>query len=167
MLVFAAGIAISCLVFIVSLSRIPLAELATDLSLYTSSIVRPERAAQMLRSHGTKTRLYRLGGYLFFGSASRIDAVFAGVQQAGTDEIEGVVMDFTNVSGIDSSAIGVFQRMLRRYRGRQTRFYFIPAPDIEQSLYKIAAAAPEQVQFFCFGGSRFGSGRERYSGTLG
>ena len=131
---FSAGLLISCIVFVVSYSRVPLAELATNLSLFASSVVRPESETQALRAHGAGTLLFRLGGYVFFGSASKIDAVF----QALDDAVEGVVIDFSKVSGIDSSAVGVFQRILRRYRDKPTRFYLVYGSGNEASVRAIA-----------------------------
>ena len=131
---FSAGLLIACVVFVVSYSRVPLADLATNLALFTSSVVRPEPEAQALRERGAGTLLYRLSGYVFFGSASKIDAVF----QTLDDTVEGVVIDFSNVSGIDSSAVSVFQRILRRYRDKPTRFYLVHASINEVSVCAIA-----------------------------
>jgi len=143
---FAAGLLISCVVFVVTYSRIPLADLATNLSVFTSSVVRPEQEASALREHGEKTLLYRLSGYVFFGSASKIEAVF----QAMHDAVDGVVLDFTNVSGIDSSAIGVFQRILRRYRDKPTQFYIVYADSNETSLRSISPDSKDsgRIQYF-------------------
>jgi len=134
---FAAGVLISCVVFIVSYSQIPLADLATNLSVLASSVVRPENEAEVLRQHGERTLLYRLSGYVFFGSATKIDAVFQTMKAAGGTVVQGVVIDFTNVTGIDSSAISVFQRILRRYRDEQTQFYFVYSSSNETSLRSI------------------------------
>lgn len=101
---FAAGLLISCIVFVITYSRIPLADLATNLSLFASSVVRPDYEAETLREHGDKTLLYRLSGYVFFGSA-----------------------------------IGVFQRILRRYRDTEPNFYFVTAPGNDAALRSIAA----------------------------
>ncbi len=143
---FTAGTLIACIVFVVTYSRIPLADLATNLSLLTSSVVRPAQETETLRLHGERTLLYRLSGYVFFGSASKIDSVF---RTLGA-EIDGVVLDFTNVSGIDTSAIGVFQRILRRYRYKPTRFYFVYATGNETSLRAIAteAATSDRIHYF-------------------
>ena len=130
---FSAGLLIACVVFVVSYSRVPLADLATNLSLFTSSVVRPEQEAETLRARGARTLLYRLSGYVFFGSASKIDAVFQTLDRA----VEGVVIDFSKVSAIDSSAIGVFQRILRRYRDKPIRFYLVHAPVNEASVRSI------------------------------
>ncbi len=142
---FSAGLLISCVVFVVTYSRVPLADLATNLSLFASSVVRPEHEMECLRTHGHKTLLYRLSGYVFFGSASKIETVF----RAMDDSIEAVVIDFTRVSGVDSSAISVFQRILRRYHGKATVFHFACSPENEDGIRAIArdAATAAQVQF--------------------
>ena len=143
---FAAGLLISCIVFVLTYSRIPLADLATNLSLFASSVVRPEHEAETLRRHGDKTVLYRLSGYVFFGSASKIDSVF----QSLRGDIEGVVIDFTKVSGIDSAAIGVFQRILRRYKLRPTKFYFITSLDNDTVLRRIGAGYEHSARIAWF-----------------
>jgi len=144
---FAAGVLISCIIFVVTYSRIPLASLATDLSLFTSSVVRPQHQMDTLKEHGDRTVIYRLSGYVFFGSASKIDSVF---QAMDITRIEGVVIDFTSVSGIDRSAIGVFQRILRRYQNAPTRFYFVHAESNRESLQSLSLdkAAGRHVTYF-------------------
>ena len=62
------------------------------------------------------------GGYVFFGSASKIDAMFR-ERLVGT--AEAVVLDFSRVSGIDTSALAVFQRILRRHSESSFRFHFV------------------------------------------
>jgi SulP family sulfate permease len=119
---FAAGVVISCIIFVVTYSRLPLATLATDLALFPSSVVRPAHQMEVLRAQGHRTVIYRLGGYVFFGSASKIDQVF---QEMNVEELDAVVLDFSLVSGIDRSAIGVFQRILRRYDTRPLLFHFV------------------------------------------
>lgn len=132
---FAGGVLIACAVFIVSYSQLPLATLVTDISLFRSSVVRPSHQVDTLKQHGGRVMVYRLSGYVFFGSASKIDAVFRQKDLAG---IDGVLLDFTNVSGIDSSAIGVFQRILRRYQTLPTRFYFVQSEVNRASLQAVS-----------------------------
>jgi SulP family sulfate permease len=119
---FAAGTVISCIVFAVAYSRIPLANLTTDLSALPSSVVRPRQDVALLSTRTSKTIVYRFDGYMFFGSAKKIDAVF---QTMKMDALEAIVMDFTLVNGIDRSAISAFQRILRRYADLPLHFYFV------------------------------------------
>jgi SulP family sulfate permease len=131
---FAAGLLISCVLFVITYSRIPLANLATNLATFPSSVVRPEHEADVLREHGVKTHVYRLSGYVFFGSASKIEDVFKSMDR----DIEAAVIDFTTVSGVDSSAISVFQRILRRYWGRTTLFGLVYSPRTELAVRAFA-----------------------------
>jgi SulP family sulfate permease len=147
---FSAGVLISCVVFIVSYSQIPLANLATNLSVFTSSVVRPEDEAEVIRQHGEGTLIYRLGGYVFFGSATKIDGVFRTMKSTGDANPQGVIMDFTDVNGIDRSAISVFQRILRRYQDEQTKFYFVYSRNNESSLRSISLdlSDTDQIRYF-------------------
>lgn len=136
---FSVGIVISCVIFVINYSRIPLTSLASDLSLFASSVVRPQHEAEVLKLHGAAVVLYRLNGYVFFGSASKLDRLFHAL---AIDKIEGVIVDFTKVSGIDQSAIGVLQRILRRYQTRPIRFYFVCNGKVEAALRGLSAAIP-------------------------
>lgn len=142
---FSAGVLLSCFVFIVTYSRIPIASVSTNLSLFSSSVTRPEAEVKILRDQGEKVPLYRLRGYVFFGSASKIDTVF----RAMAPEVEAVVIDFSSVSGIDSSAVGVFQRMLRRHQDRKTVFYLVYSDKTERAVRAITLAAGlDRVHYF-------------------
>jgi sulfate permease, SulP family len=119
---FVGGILIACIIFVVTYSQIPIADLASDLARFASPVVRPQNEVDMLRARGARTRVYRLSGYVFFGSASRIDSFVEDLDPAG---IDGIIIDFSNVSGIDRSAVSVFQRILRRHTGTPVRFQFV------------------------------------------
>jgi SulP family sulfate permease len=138
---FSAGVVISCGVFIVAFSRVPLAELTTNLSVFSSSVVRSGLEAETLRQRGHNTVVFRLGGYVFFGSASKIDGVFRTMKPSGNGAIDAAVLDFTNVSGVDSSAISVFQRILRRYRDQPTQFYLVFSHSNEANVRAISGDA--------------------------
>lgn len=142
---FLAGVLLSCAVFIVTYSRIPIASVSTNLALFSSSVSRAEAGTAILREHGEKTLLYRLRGYVFFGSASRIDKVF----RAMAPDVEAVVIDFSSVSGIDSSAVGVFQRMLRRHQDKKTAFYLVYSEPTERAVRAITlSTAAQRVHYF-------------------
>ena len=122
---FGAGVLIACVTFVVTYSRIPLTDLATHLGVMRSSVVRSPGQERTLAAHGERVPVYRLGGYVFFGSASKIDAMFK-ERLVGT--AEAVVLDFSRVSGIDTSALAVFQRILRRHAGSKVTFHFVYGP---------------------------------------
>lgn len=142
---FAAGVFLSCAVFIVTYSRLPIASVSTNLSLFSSSVARSEADTQILREQGEKVLLYRLRGYVFFGSASKIDKVF----RAMPDEIEAIIIDFSSVSGIDSSAVGVFERMLRRHQARTTKFYLVYGEATERAVRAIGIVNTSGRVVYC------------------
>ena len=128
---FFVGVLLSCAIFIIKYSSIPLAENPTNLSLFTSAVIRPQTQVNLLSHRGTAVLIYRLKGYLFFGSASTIDHMF---QDVSLRHAEALVLDFTEVSGIDHSAVGIFQRILRRFEGQPTQFYFVHGPANQKSV---------------------------------
>jgi len=133
---FFAGVVISCLVFVVAYSRTPLASLTTDLSSLPSTVVRSPREVKILAERGQRTPVFRLEGYAFFGSATKIEEVFRGLD---VPSLDGVVLDFTHVCGVDTSAVEVFERILRRYRGLPARFWLVSAPANAEALQRLAA----------------------------
>lgn len=119
---FTAGIVISCLIFVYTYSQIGLAFPPIYLSEFSSTVVRSEEQVNLLKLIGKKITIYRLSGYVFFGSASKIDALFKSID---VNLMEGVIIDFSFVSGIDRSAVSVFQRMIRRYSDKNLHFYLV------------------------------------------
>ena len=122
---FGAGVLFACVTFVVTYSRIPLTDIASHLGAMRSSVVRPSGQEHALAAHGAKVPVYRLGGYVFFGSASSIEAMF---MEHAVGNAEAVVLDFSRVSGIDTSALTVFQRILRRHADSSVRFHFVYGP---------------------------------------
>ena len=122
---FGAGVLFACVTFVVTYSRIPLTDLAAHLGVVRSSVVRASGQEQALAVHGAKVPVYRLSGYVFFGSASKIDAMF---MEHLLGDAEAVVLDFSRVSGIDTSALAVFQRILRRHAQTSVTFHLVYGP---------------------------------------
>lgn len=122
---FAVGLLFACVTFVVTYSRIPLTDLASHLGAMRSSVVRSPGQERALAAHGSKVPVYRLGGYVFFGSASSIDAMF---MEHVVGQAEAVVLDFSRVSGIDTSAVAVFERILRRHAETRLRFHIVHGP---------------------------------------
>jgi SulP family sulfate permease len=119
---FGAGVLFACVTFVVTYSRIPLTDLASHLGAMRSSVVRSPGEEHTLAAHGAKVPVYRLGGYVFFGSASKIEAMF---MEHVVGDAEAVVLDFSRVSGIDTSALAVFQRILRRHSDSSVGFHLV------------------------------------------
>lgn len=135
---FGAGVLIACVTFVVTYSRIPLTDLATHLGVIRSSVVRSAGQEQALAKYGARTRVYRLSGYVFFGSANKIDAMFG---EKLADEAEAVILDLSRVSGIDTSAVTVFQRILRRHADSPLHFHVVHGPPVRAQLEALGGVA--------------------------
>jgi len=142
---FTAGIIISCFIFIVTYSQIGLAFPKTYISEFSSTVVRSEEQANFLKIAGNKVAIYRLNGYVFFGSASKIDALFKSIDM---DFPSGVIIDFSCVTGIDRSAISVFQRILRRYSEKKLHFYLVLPVKNRDLVQSITPDGSNQVSYY-------------------
>ena len=134
---FGAGVLFACVTFVVTYSRIPLTDIASHLGEMRSSVVRSSGQEQALAAHGEKVPVYRLTGYVFFGSAAKIEAMF---MEHLVGAAEALVLDFSRVSGIDTSAIAVFERILRRHSESSLRFHIVHGPPVRARLEALAHA---------------------------
>ncbi|HYA16292.1 MAG TPA: cyclic nucleotide-binding domain-containing protein, partial [Bryobacteraceae bacterium] len=102
----AAGIVVACVTFAVSSSRVRLVKLELNRSNFSSRLDRsPAQNAELIR-HGDRIRIFRLHGFVFFGSANNLLLHVKEIVGAGRKEGIGVVvLDFLGVLGIDSSAV--------------------------------------------------------------
>lgn len=116
-----AGIIMACIFFVINYSKISVTYLQEDLTALQSSVVRPDHEQRILEEFGHRVRIFRLGGYLFFGSIYELDKK---ISQLDIKQYDCIIFDFNKVSGIDSSASQVFQRILNRYSQYETQWFF-------------------------------------------
>lgn len=144
---FGLGIAMACVAFVIACSKNPLISFQADLSVFASSVVRHERHREWICKAGAQSLIFKLKGYIFFGSASNLELIFNDIEKRN---VQNILLDFSEVLGIDRSAIGVFHRILRRDTIAQVNFYFIYSEKnqkIIRSLYpKINSM--ERVSFY-------------------
>lgn len=119
---FVAGVVLACVMFVRTYSQAPLYTEMGDLRTHRSSVLRSEAHADYLRQEGEGVRLYRLQGYLFFGSFYRFDER---MRNAPVSSLSVVLIDFTRVLGVDASAKAALQRILRRYDKAETLWIFV------------------------------------------
>jgi len=144
---FVAGLVLACVMFVLTYSRLPIARWSTHLGLLSSSVVRSEHQVEILETLGHSAVVYRLEGYVFFGSASKIDAVF---HELDFNTIRLIVLDFSKVRGIDRAAIGVFQRILLRLEEMPLNFKMVYDESNRALIESMASRAKRstQVAFF-------------------
>lgn len=113
----AVGLVAAVALFVVRYSRIDVVKHSLTGGEHQSNIDRAPADADYLREVGEATLILELQGFVFFGTASRI---LSRIQER-FDETAGlrfVVCDFRRVSGVDSSAVAIFERTALLVRER-------------------------------------------------
>jgi SulP family sulfate permease len=133
---FVVGILLAFVDSILIYNRLPLTKIATNSAILQSTTIRSIDEINFLKQQGHQNVIYRLTGYIFFGSAKKIEQIF---HELDTSEIKSVIIDFSNVSGIDRTAIQIFQRILRRYQALSINFYFVYPTHLKDLIFEISA----------------------------
>ncbi|HKI74391.1 MAG TPA: cyclic nucleotide-binding domain-containing protein, partial [Pseudomonadales bacterium] len=106
------GIVIAILLFTINYSKLKCIELRQTGKSLRSKVERPSMEEEILRRFDDQLRLFRLRGYLFFGSAETIsETVMDEIRHHESTTNLYVMLDFRAVSGIDSSATLAFSRI--------------------------------------------------------
>ena len=107
-----AGLIMAVLLFVFSYGRISVVRYQISGKLQKSRVTRSPEQQEYLKSIGEQTQILSLQGYLFFGTANGL------LQQARevlhAQEVRHLVLDFTRVSGIDSTARLMFVKLYQQ-----------------------------------------------------
>jgi sulfate permease, SulP family len=124
------GLLMTMLFFIARFSKVPLIESQSDLAQQRSSRIRSLPQQALLIKHGTKTQIYNLSGYIFFGSVnSLINIITESARRQDSTAPAVIILDFTNVNGYDISSVNNFIRLINRFAGQDVHFVFSAPPD--------------------------------------
>lgn len=106
------GILASCVLFVWRYSHVDVVRHDLTRASFASMLDRPRHDNELLRAHGATIHILWLRGYLFFGTASRL---FAAIEKRVLDDGPGrlrhLALDFSRVSGLDSSAVFSFVKL--------------------------------------------------------
>jgi SulP family sulfate permease len=119
----AVGLLAAALLFIMAFARIDVVRLATTGARLRSLLERPDAEQARLAELGRRVAVYRLEGYIFFGTAHRL-AQRVGAALDLEPQPRHVVVDFRRVRGIDTSAARALARLDAACRGRGIGFWF-------------------------------------------
>jgi SulP family sulfate permease len=107
------GLAIGCAVFAIRYGRIDVVDRRVDLRRVRSGYQRSNHELAVLQEYGDRAIVYGLRGYMFFGVADRLYRELM-ERIAEREEPIWLVLDFSGVTGMDSSVGGAFVKLLRR-----------------------------------------------------
>ena len=107
-----AGLASAIVLFVVEYSRADIVRQFVRGDRYQSNFDGTAERREALRRHGGAILIYRLQGYLFFGTADGLRKRILADVEAAPDRPAArfVLIDFRRVTGIDSSAVLAFAR---------------------------------------------------------
>jgi sulfate permease, SulP family len=104
------GLLSAAIMFIVSYAGIDVVRLRSDGAVRRSSVERGRDDLSRLVRKGHETRIFELGGFLFFGTASRLLESLR-IEFESENSPKYVIFDLSRVTGVDSSAAFAFFRM--------------------------------------------------------
>jgi sulfate permease, SulP family len=106
----AAGLVAAIALFVVRYSRIDVVKHSLTARDHRSNMERSEIDADYLEEAGDSVLILQLQGFIFFGTASRITRHVRS-RRDSTETLRFVIFDFRQVTGVDSSAVVLFERI--------------------------------------------------------
>ncbi|MGD2059287.1 MAG: SulP family inorganic anion transporter [Acidimicrobiia bacterium] len=140
-----AGLVAAIVLFVVRYSRIDVVKHRVTASEYRSNIERSPAQAEYLAANGAAVLILQLQGFVFFGTASRIITEVHQRLDSGAP-LEWVVCDFRLVSGIDSSALVVFERMVLLIEEHGARLVLSGLSELEPQMRAALVGETEGVE---------------------
>ena len=107
------GLVMAVGMFVVSYSQVSVIKFAFTGREYRSRVTRNPQAQHLLETHGDQLYLLKLEGFIFFGTANGIFSQVRAHIQETPRAVKYVLLDFAKVSGVDSTGMLSFNRMMQ------------------------------------------------------
>ncbi len=118
------GLVAAIVLFVIKYSRTRVVRYAATGTEIMSNVDRVSAVADLIQDNGDRLLALGLQGYLFFGTAGQVySRIRERVAATGRPEIEFLILDFTQVTGLDASAALNLQKILQL--GNARRFHVI------------------------------------------
>ncbi|MEC4868334.1 MAG: SulP family inorganic anion transporter, partial [Jaaginema sp. PMC 1078.18] len=119
------GFVLATLLFMYDYSRVNVARKVLSGKTTRSNVERTAPEKEILTQKGEQTLILELRGYLFFGTANYLlNQVRSRVDQDALLPLRYVIIDFRQVTGLDSSAVLSFDKILKIARKRDFQLIF-------------------------------------------
>ena len=125
------GFIAASLIFAFNYGRIGVVRRHVTRASINVGVERAPEIERILRQHGDAIHLYALSGYVFFGSAEALfEQIRLTVESQTSTAVRFVLLDFSAVTGMDSSAVGVMSKLylLASRRSMSVAFIILPLP---------------------------------------
>jgi SulP family sulfate permease len=140
------GLAAAIGLFVVNYSRISVVREQSDGARMRSTVERPVPHERILREHGGRIAVFRLQGFLFFGTANALLARLTARMHDTAQPLLCILLDFRQVFGFDISALNSFHRLAQVARTRNVHMVLTAAPS--RFLVQLGRAAGPDAEAF-------------------
>jgi SulP family sulfate permease len=106
------GVIVTVVLFAAKYSRVNVVKYALSGASYRSNMDRPLKQHHVLSEKGDQLHIFRLQGYIFFGTAHSLYSLVR-ERISSPQPLRYILLDFRLVTGIDSSAILSFSKMMQ------------------------------------------------------
>jgi sulfate permease, SulP family len=140
------GLVMAVILFAVSYGRIELVHEVAFGETYHSNVDRPAGERAALRTMENKVQILLVNGFLFFGSANGLLELIR--KRAETDPPRYLVIDLRRVTGVDSSAVVAFVKVMHLAEASGFELVFTGASEaVRRQLARGGMVASEVVRF--------------------
>lgn len=143
----AVGILLAVVLFVVGYSRVDVIKHRLSGSTYRSRVTRPLDQRTILQREGERIFILQLQGFIFFGTAeSLLKTVRQRLEDTSLSKVNFVILDFRQVTGLDSTAVLRFERMKQLTEARKVQLVITGAgADIRRGLESCGFCEDDQI----------------------
>lgn len=145
----AVGILAAIVLFAINYSRVDVIKHSLTTVTYRSRMARPKLHQRLLRRFGKQVLILELQGYIFFGTANQLlEQIRTHVDSYANTRLCFLLLDFSHVTGIDSSVVLSFRKMRQLVQKNQANIVLTGlALDIQTFLQNSDVLGPEGDPF--------------------
>jgi SulP family sulfate permease len=143
------GIVAATVMFVFKYSNVNTVRDTLNGKIYHSKVERPQIQRDILHEHGEGIHIFRLQGYIFFGTSDKLLTRIRELLEDKNIKEHFILLDFHRVYGLDSSAISSFTRMRQVAELHKTQLVLTEVDSaIRKSMERGDFKADEYVHFF-------------------
>ncbi len=147
-----AGIIVATVIFVLKYSTVNVISSTLSGDSHHSTVDRSPVEARLLNDHGGQIHIVRLKGFIFFGSADNLlNTIRERQADATLPSLSYVILDFQQVSGLDTSGLVSIQKLARLAKKAQFTILAASVPaDIQNSFRnaKLIGEEPGRIRVF-------------------
>jgi sulfate permease, SulP family len=143
------GLAVAIVLFVINYSQVKVAKHVLSGAIYPSHTARSVQQSRLLREEGDQIYILELQGFLFFGTANKLlNQIRRRLQHPDLPLLKFVVLSFRTVTGLDSSAVLSFTKLLQIAQQQQLLLVFTHlSPSIERQFHQRGVLRADN--YFC------------------